>query len=295
VDEVVAAVAARFGVPPDRVRPLPVGAANHVHLLGDDLVLRVPRSAEMAADLRKEAAIIPVATRAGIRTPALVGFDDAVPYLVVERVAGTDLAGRRRTPRLLRQVGRELAAIHRLDPPPVPVDADRIAPEALLGDLLAAGRLDAENADWLAGCFGRLPPPDTARVLIHGDLAPQNLIADDDRLTGIVDWGDALLADPATDFAKMPLVDVPAMLTGYREIDPDGPTEGAILRHHLLWALGRVADPAPRPGERHWTAPPASRLLGLLRFLASEAAGPWRRLLSGSRSATGDRWPRAAS
>jgi hygromycin-B 7''-O-kinase len=313
VDEVVAAVAARFGVPPDRVRPLPVGAANHVHLLGDDLVLRVPRSAEMAADLRKEAAIIPVATRAGIRTPALVGFDDAVPYLVVERVAGTDLAGRRRTPRLLRQVGRELAAIHRLDPPPVPVDADRIAPEALLGDLLAAGRLDAENADWLAGCFGRLPPPDTARVLIHGDLAPQNLIADDDRLTGIVDWGDALLADPATDFAKMPLVDVPAMLTGYREIARPGcgfsapsggpgagsggagPAEGAILRHHLLWALGRLAEPAPRPGERHWTAPPASRLLGLLRFLASDAAEPWRRLLSGSRCAAGDRWPRAAS
>jgi aminoglycoside phosphotransferase (APT) family kinase protein len=236
----------------------------------------VPRSPETAADLRKEAALIPVAERAGIRTPAVVAFDDAVPFLVVERVPGADLAGRRRTAGLLRQVGRELAAIHGLDPPPVPVDAARVTPEALLDDLWTAGHLDAENAEWLAGCFARLPPPGPALVLIHGDLAPQNLIAAGDRLTGIVDWGDAMLADPATDFAKMPLTDVPAMLAGYREITPDGPSEAGILRHHLLWALGRLGDPAPRPGERHWTAPPASRLTSLLRFFATDAAGSWR-------------------
>jgi hygromycin-B 7''-O-kinase len=276
----VEAVVARFGISPDRIRPLPVGVANHVYLLGDDLVLRVPRSAAMAADLRKEASIIPVAHAAGIRTPALVAFDPVVPCLVVERVPGTDLAGRARTPGLLRQVGRELAMIHRLDPPPVPVDADRVAPGTLLAELTAAGHLDAENADWLAACFARLPPPDDARVLIHGDLGPQNLIADGDRLTGIVDWGDAMLADPATDFAKMPLTDVPAMLAGYREITAEGPAEAAVLRHHLLWALGRLGDPAPRPGERHWTAPPASRMIGLLRFFTTPAAEPWRTLLT---------------
>jgi hygromycin-B 7''-O-kinase len=275
----VEAVAARFGVAPGRIRPMPVGVANHVYLLGDDLVLRVPRSAATAADLRKEASIIPVAHAAGVRTPALVAFDDAVPCLVVERVPGTDLAGRPRTPGLLRQVGRELALIHRLDPPPVPVDAERVAPGTLLAELVAAGHLDAENADWLAACFAGLPPPDDARVLIHGDLAPQNLIADGDRLTGIVDWGDAMLADPATDFAKLPLTDVPAMLAGYREITPGGPAEAAILRHHLLWALGRLTDPAPRPEQRHWTAPPAARLIGLLRFFAAGPPAPWKDLV----------------
>jgi hygromycin-B 7''-O-kinase len=280
VEEAVAAVAAQFGL---RVRPLPAGVANHVHLLGDHLVLRVPRSAEMAADLRKEAAIIPAATRAGVRTPAVVAFDDAVPYLVVDRVAGTDLAGRPRPPALLREIGRELALIHRLDPPPVPVDDDRAPPGALLADLVAAGHLDVENAEWLAGVFDRLPSPGSERVLIHGDLAPQNLMADGDRLTGIIDWGDAMLADPATDFAKMPLTDVPAMVAGYRSA-AGVVAEAGILRHHLLWALGRLADPVPRPGERHWTAPPASRLTGLLRFFATEAAEPWRALLRGSRS-----------
>jgi hygromycin-B 7''-O-kinase len=65
------------------------------------------------------------------------------------------------------------------------------------------------------------------------------------------------------------------MLDGYR--GGDG-WEARILWHHLGWALGRLSDPAPRPGERHWTAPPASRLLGLLRFFAAGPPAPWAAL-----------------
>ncbi len=119
---------------------------------------------------------------------------------------------------------------------------------------------------------------------MHGDIAPQNLLATSDpaALSAVVDWGDAMWADPAAEFAKVPLEGVPAMLEGYRQMvvaagqpAEKGAWEARVLWHHLTWALGRLPDPVPRPGERHWTAPPASRLLGLLRFFAAGPPPPW--------------------
>jgi aminoglycoside phosphotransferase (APT) family kinase protein len=43
---------------------------------------------------------------------------------------------------------------------------------------------------------------DAPRVLIHGDIAGPHLLLDDDsNLSGVIDFGDAMLADPALDFA----------------------------------------------------------------------------------------------
>ncbi|MFD3519181.1 phosphotransferase [Streptomyces sp. NPDC058653] len=57
------------------MRPITSGAANRAYRLGSDLVSRVARTEEFVADLVKEAAVIPVARAAGVRTPALVTFD----------------------------------------------------------------------------------------------------------------------------------------------------------------------------------------------------------------------------
>ncbi|MFF4987299.1 phosphotransferase family protein [Streptosporangium saharense] len=300
-DGTLAAIAGRHGVAAEQVRPLPAGVANHVFLLGDDLVLRVPRTERFLTDLVKEAAVIPVALRAGVRTPEVVTFDDTcsvvdVPYMVLTRTRGVDLA-RLEPPttdmeHLFRQVGRELGKLHRLSPSTVPalvgvpVENDVVDPWALTDRLLEGGWIDAEAARWLTGWFDRLSaclPTSPPMVLVHGDIAPQNLLVSPRtaRLNGIVDWGDAEWADPAVDFAKMPLTGVPAMLDGYRwetgqETSTGTPTwEARVLWFHLIWALGRLPDPVPRPGERHWTAPAASRLLGLLRFFASGPPAPW--------------------
>ncbi|QFY07546.1 phosphotransferase [Nonomuraea phyllanthi] len=296
-DETLAAIAARHGVAAERVRPLPAGVANRVFLLGDDLVLRIPRAERFLPDLVKEAAVIPVAVRAGVRTPEVVAFDDTcsavgVPYMVLARARGTDLAGLDLpagvTDPVLQQVGRELARLHRLSPatapalPAVPVEDGAVDPWVLTGRLREDGWVDADAARWLCGWFDRLSahlPADPPVVLVHGDIAPQNLLVSPGtgRLDGIVDWGDAQWADPATDFAKIPLTGIPAMLEGYRqETASASPAwEARVLWFHLVWALGRLADPVPRPGERHWTAPPAGRLLGLLRFFASGPPAPW--------------------
>jgi hypothetical protein len=102
-------------------------------------------------------------------------------------------------------------------------------------------------------------------------------------LSGIVDWGDAMWADPAVEFAKLPLGAISSMLIGYREsggdADSSGDMEARVLWYHLLWALSRLEDPVPRPGERHWTAPPMSRLMALFRFFSAGPPEPWSALI----------------
>ncbi|WP_372411579.1 phosphotransferase family protein [Streptomyces luteireticuli] len=301
-DETLASIAGRHGATAQQVRPLPSGVANRVFLLGDDLVLRIPRTERFLPDLVKEAAVIPAARHAGVGTPEVVAFDDSfsavdVPYMVLTRAPGADLARLELSTadreHILRQLGRELARLHRLTPATapdlrtVPMDDDGPTdPRAFTDRLLADGWIDAESARWLVGWFDRLSPhlpADPPLALLHGDTAPQNLLVCPRtmRLTGIVDWGDAQWSDPAADFAKMPLSDIPAMLDGYRQEAGERTAtstpawEARVLWFHLAWALGRLSDPVPRPGERHWTAPPAGRLLGLLRFFASAPPAPW--------------------
>ncbi|MFE7116860.1 phosphotransferase family protein [Streptomyces sp. NPDC057654] len=294
-DTAAAAVAARHGVRADQVRPLPSGGANRVFLLGDELVLRIPRTRAAVVDLRKEAEVIPVARAAGVLTPEVVACEywgDA-PHMVLRRAVGRDMSvldlPESAERDVLRQVGRELAKLHRQPPhaaglPGVPVDDAPEDPRLLIARLLDGGWLDPGTARWLTDWLDRLSarlPADPPHVLVHGDIAPQNLLVTSHpaALSAVVDWGDAMWADPASEFAKIPLGGVPAMLEGYRQEADDTAEQSAwearVLWHHLTWALGRLPDPVPRPGERHWTAPPASRLLGLLRFFTAGPPAPW--------------------
>ena len=283
-------VARATGFPP--MVPLPVGVANHVVALGDRLVLRIPRAPEFDADLRKESTLLPVVHRAGVSTPALVEHGDppgGVPYMLVERLPGTDMAAREPVPEALVRLGQELARIHRIPAAFLPElphkDSDQNDHGPLVERLHRLGHIDAEAARWLHTWCEQLAdglPETVTPTLVHGDLAPQNLLASlDGTLTGIVDWGDAALADPATDFAKLPPWWLPPVVEGYQHELGEGiehPWEVRALWYHLTWALGRLDDPEPRPGVRHWTAPPSSHLWGLLRLFSSFPPAPWAAL-----------------
>lgn len=319
----VLAIAAAHGCPASRIRALPPGVANHAYRLGGTLVLRIPRGPEFEADLAKEIVVIPAARAAGVRTAEVVAAGrEPVPHVLLTRLPGRDLVDRPAD--VYRDVGRDLAALHRLTaadldpaamhrvtgadfdraaldrvtaadldraaldrvtgadlaaphrvtgadlgPGRVPVDGSAADPVALVGGLRDDGWIDAGAAEWLGRWFDRLPSPSGERVLIHGDVAPQNILADGGELTGLIDWGDAMLADPATDFAKISLRHLPDALAGYREGGaPAADWESRVLAHHLAWALARLRDPVPRLGERHWSAPPAARLLNIMRHAA---------------------------
>ena len=47
------------------------------------------------------------------------------------------------------------------------------------------------------------PAPPTRRVLIHGDLGAEHVFVDGDRISGVIDWGDAAIGDPALDHGRL--------------------------------------------------------------------------------------------
>ncbi|WP_081913533.1 phosphotransferase family protein [Glycomyces sp. NRRL B-16210] len=288
--EVLAEIARRHRVGPDSVEPAPFqGVANQVYFLGKHLVLRIARP-DSTENLLKEAIVIPAAVRAGVRTPEVVAFDDELldtPYMVIKRVDGI-APGLPAGPAdeqwrsVYRELGSELATLHREveELPKVPLEIAR-DPRPDVATLANAGYLSADIANWLIGWFDRLEsrfPAASPVRLIHGDASPTNLLADPDsrRLTALLDWGDAAWADPATEFAKLPLRAVPAVLEGYLG-EYDETWAARILWHHLHWAMGRLPTPAdPRAG--HWSAQPGNRLMEIMRFHLAEPPHPWSAL-----------------
>jgi aminoglycoside phosphotransferase (APT) family kinase protein len=57
----------------------------------------------------------------------------------------------------------------------------------------------AEGIDWLVE---RRPPEPERLSVCHGDFHPLNILVQDGKITGIVDWGGVRIADPALDIAN---------------------------------------------------------------------------------------------
>ncbi|WP_020575900.1 aminoglycoside phosphotransferase family protein [Actinopolymorpha alba] len=292
------AIAETYGVPAAAVTPAArQGVANDVYFLGDQLVLRIAHQ-DTKRDLCREAMVIPVARTLGVATPELLLFDGScadkdsrdVPHMVITRVAGADLDTIDEPADALaksyREVGRQLARLHSSDlsSPPDLVEPDpQTSPFPAIEQLVAAGLINQQNADWLRSLFQRLEPHLTQAItptLIHGDVAPQNVLVDPTDLTlvALIDWGDAAWADPAVDFAKVPLWHLPATLEGYLNERPTAEPEGMaaqIIWHHLNWALGVDRPPSH---ASHWSAQPLARLIHVFQFLSSRPPAPWNLL-----------------
>lgn len=279
------ALADRYGVPAPAIREVPGGVANRAYTLGDDLFLRIPRSTAFEEDLLKEAAVIPAARAAGVRTPAIVDLDTTrtlvdTPYMVLERVHGTDLVDAATPPPAFwREVGNQIALLHRADQPAgLQPDDGGGDPSPTVESLASHGYLDPGTADWLLACFDHLAaliPTGQPLVLLHGDLAQQNLMTRGDHFEALIDWGDAAWGPPGMEFAKLRLEQVAEVLRGYPHREG---LEASILWFHLSWGLSNLTK-GPQPNQRHWTAPPTSRLLGVLRFYASSPPSPWPDLI----------------
>ena len=135
----------------------------------------------------------------------------AVAYDYIEGVPARAL-GRAARASLAREVGAALTALHA-----IPVEEARAlgVPEVDLGEELYRPMIEAcvphlgpRGRAWLERRFAEFieggGSAGAPRVLVHGDLGCGHLLADSSgRLAGIIDWGDALTADPAYDLAAL--------------------------------------------------------------------------------------------
>jgi aminoglycoside phosphotransferase (APT) family kinase protein len=297
-DEMLHAIASRQGLNGASIsRPPQVGIFNAIYGLGDDLIVRVPRNhLRFIGAMRNETVAVPLARAAGVRTPALVAFDDTldilpVPYSIYERVPGTALELLPGDPAyaasVWHELGRDLARLHlgveRTGPATRLLVWDQKTDPHPLPEIIArAGYFTSVEANWLTSWLDRLAPyveSAPAPRFLHGDTQASNVIADPRTRTynAVIDWGSCLWDDIALDFSGISLRAVPALLEGYRQIagSDDETIEARILWQHLRIALHQLRG-QPKP-QSSWAERPIGMPLDILLFFTGDHLdGKWR-------------------
>jgi aminoglycoside phosphotransferase (APT) family kinase protein len=212
--------AARFaslvGVDTDRL-VLNVAGWNKLVLLDRDRVFLFPRSATGVEWFEREIAAYRALAGTGLTVvPRLLGcWEDQeiypFPFAAVTRLRGEVPA---EPEALVEQLGRAIARWHELEPPPLAGARPPRHHDAAHHRWLRRALDPATSAEAAAEAADRLRRPDRASawagllasaarlgpVLVHGDIHEDQLLAEGDRLTGVLDWETARVDHPFWDF-----------------------------------------------------------------------------------------------
>ncbi|MEU2128801.1 aminoglycoside phosphotransferase family protein [Streptomyces sp. NPDC018352] len=207
-------IAAQFpqwaGLPVEPVTP--VGTSNAMYRLGEDLVMRLPRTAGTAGDVAKEQRWLPwlaPSLPAAIPVPLGAGVPaDGYPWhwSVFRWLDGANpVVGNIAEPGLLAaDLADFVDALHRIEPadgPPSfrsePLTARDATTRAALAELREVVDTGAALTVWEAA-LGASAPTGPA-VWIHADLQPGNLLLAGGRLSAVIDFGCTGLGDAAVD------------------------------------------------------------------------------------------------
>jgi aminoglycoside phosphotransferase (APT) family kinase protein len=170
-------------------------------------VFRVPRRAAVAATLRVERLLLALLrSRLPLPVPdlSLHALPDGTPYALAPRLPGEPATGADAA-----WVGAAvvplLTALHAVDPTdavllglamPAKLDLDLLAARAA-AEVVPLLPWDAVTA--LRAAFAVLSEPIPVHAVVHADLALSNILVSERRVSGILDWTDSHVGDPAMD------------------------------------------------------------------------------------------------
>jgi aminoglycoside phosphotransferase (APT) family kinase protein len=247
------------------VEPFGNGWDNTAYLIGGAYVFRFPRRAIAVPLIEREVAILPLlapALPASIPVPRFAGApsgDYPWPFAGYAHLAGTSVCALPEAAggvALARGLGAFLRALHGLEPDGA---VERGLPRDEIGRLdherrfaMARERLTALNAAQIID--DPRPLLDEMRAvaprsgegklcIVHGDLYARHVLVDGGELSGVIDWGDLHLGDPALDLAVADLVLAaehrPAFFAAY---GPVGERTRARARYRAIYHAALVAD-----------------------------------------------------
>lgn len=227
------------------------GWDNEMFLLGERLLVRLPRHEPAAALIDNEVRWLPhlpLSPDLGIPQPVFVGESSGVfpwTWTIVNLVPG--VVASQVPPADRRPAAAALADALWYLHAPAPASAPH---NPYRGIALAQPRMDSgvreraalvpHTEDLLArwDAWSHAPEFDGVDTWIHGDLHPHNLILDDrGGLAGIIDWGDACAGDPATDLATAWLTFDAAGRTTFIEHTTGAQIDDATWLRARAWAL----------------------------------------------------------
>ncbi|WP_104989864.1 aminoglycoside phosphotransferase family protein [Deinococcus sp. NW-56] len=195
------------------------GSDNAIYRLGDDLAVRLPRMPEAAGQVEKELAWLPRLAPhlpLGVPMPLALGQPGEgypLTWGVYRWLPGEPAFWENLTdpPQAARDLAGFIRALQGLDtaggPVADPISGERGAP------LLSRDAFTRENITQLPDDLDRValtsaweaalrvPVWDDAPVWIHGDLKSDNLLAENGRLSAVIDFGALRVGDPACELA----------------------------------------------------------------------------------------------
>lgn len=220
-------------------------------------VLRQDNAAALAVSLPRAAefALLRAAFDAGAPVPEPLFLLPALPGFVMRRVSGTAsghvlakaAATKGGDPALVRACGAALRRIHAITPPRADLAflGEPPADPALHFVAAMEARLDAAGTprpvlEWGLAALRRHAPPPLPPVLNHNDFRTGNIMVEDGRVSGVLDWEFAAWGDPHADLGWFC---APCWRFGNLALEAGGLGPRAAL----LDGYGRGADPARLP------------------------------------------------
>ena len=236
----------------DSLRLLGEGWDNSVWVVDERYAFRFPRREIAIPGIERELAVLPRLAPLlplPIPRPAFVGSpaeEYPWPFFGCELLPGVEAGEAELDDDSRLAVGVELArflrTLHGAElEEPLPVDANartNMAKRTAMAreevaelERLGAWRAPPQVAR-LLGEARRLPPPE-APVLVHGDLHFRHVLVDGGLASGVIDWGDVCLSDPAIDLPLLWSFVPPHGRAAF--LDAYGPVnEAQLLRARVL-------------------------------------------------------------
>jgi aminoglycoside phosphotransferase (APT) family kinase protein len=274
------------------IREVAGGWDNHMWRLGDELVVRMPRTERAPDLLRKERRWLPVlAPRLPlpVPTPVRIGEPSARfprPWNIMTWVPGEplDCASISRGDDAADTLAGFLTALHVEAPSEAPTSSDRgahpkkctdsfekfsraVTPSVMSADVWSVWGDAVAAPEWEG-------PP----VWLHGDLHPANVVVSDGTLSGVIDFGDMFAGDPAWDLAAawllLPAGAAPRFFEEYAHADEAMIRRArglAALKSLFLILMGQNGERGLPGGKPTWG--PAGRA-ALDRILTSNLGRP---------------------
>ncbi len=228
------------------------GVANRIYATKDVVIRIAKEHQEALRDARTESIAAPVAYAAGVLTPRLLVFDESgklldQPYSIWERVHGETLGLISKDPDSMpntwRQVGHQMALLHVNVKPFQDAKKYLHEPErdlnlkALLDKLVSTDHFRKNLEKEISALIVELRPAvleESKICFLHSDVKDMNIMCTrSDDLLALIDWGDAGWGDPTFDFRPIPLLAIPTVLEGYKEVAPD--LLDRTLKERIIW------------------------------------------------------------
>jgi aminoglycoside phosphotransferase (APT) family kinase protein len=243
---------------------LTAGWDNFIFRLGEAMAVRLPRRLASASLLEHEQRWLPIIARhlpMSVPAPLRIGKPSPeYPWLwsIVPWLSGepADLAPLKADQ--AKPLAHFLRALHIPAPPDAPRNPSRGMPlqqrAAAVGERMhrLARTTSLINPTVTKVWESALQAPSAEEATwFHGDLHPQNVLVEDGKLVGVIDWADIAAGDPATDLASIWML-LPTVASRESAIAEYGSVPPGTWSRALGWAVnlgtllletGSVDDP----------------------------------------------------